>query len=261
MRGDQHADTVIGPLADGVPEQGPGQRVHSRCRFVQQHDLGPVGQRRDERDLALGPQRQVADEHIPVLGQVVVQRGRRDSVGAGHERQVLGDGQIGVQAQILRHVTRVAGGAPAPIRRTAQHPDAPLRGRDQPKQHPDQRRLAGPVGAEQPDHLSATDVHRHLVHGGERTEPAGHGIGPQHRVRHDPGPFAPAVAAACRRSRDRAITMSSRSGVTAAEWPSPPAGKPSGQYSRRAVPRRHDHSGRTGSPAAVTVPANPAHDL
>src|SRR6185437_5797249 len=46
--------------------------------------------------------------------------------------------------------------------------DAAAVGGDEPDDHVEARRLAGPVRTEQADHLSARDVERHVVHDGAR---------------------------------------------------------------------------------------------
>ena len=137
----------------------------------------------EERHLALRPERQLSHQHIGVLSQPGRQRGRLGAVGARAERQVLPHGQVAVQAQALRHVAE-----PAPalaVGRAAEQVDPAGGHRDEAQQHPDQRGLAGSVGPEQARDLTRLQLHRHVVHGRERAEAAGHVRGAQQGVRHD----------------------------------------------------------------------------
>ncbi len=108
------------------------------------------------------------------------------------EIQILLHRQESVERELLRHVADLLFGL---ARRAAQvlSRDARLaRGRlQQPAQHLERRRLAGPVRSEQPEDLAFADVKRHIVGRDEIAEalgqvPAGHcDVGAEvHRIHH-----------------------------------------------------------------------------
>ena len=77
--------------------------------------------------------------------------------------------QVAVQAEPLREVPDVVGERGVLADRVvAEHADPPGVGAQQPAEQADRRRLAGAVRADQPEHLAAPDVERHVVDGDVR---------------------------------------------------------------------------------------------
>ena len=97
--------------------------------------------------------------------------------------------------------------------------------RDQPRQHPHRRRLAGAVGAEQRDDLALRDFEADVVDGDAGAEVAGEAMGGDHRVpasnSYSPGvtssrPFGPkksAVGASVPAARNWTVRILSPSGA------------------------------------------------
>src|SRR5207245_8179532 len=127
------------------------------------------------------------------------------------EGEVLGRGEVVVQAQALRHVPDPPPGAAR--RRLAEEPYLAARGAQQAEQQPDQGGLPGAVRPEEADHLARVHLQVDLVHRHEVPEGAGHrdGLGgqPGHRDSCSAGTRASSLA------REATVTASWRSGWTA----------------------------------------------
>src|SRR6185436_6310261 len=98
--------------------------------------------------------------------------GARYAVDAGVEAQVLGDGQVLVQAEALGHVADALLDAFGVARDVVADDAAAAPGRiEDPAQHPDGGRLAGAVRAQHAEDLAAVHGQRHVAHRHQRTEP------------------------------------------------------------------------------------------
>ncbi len=158
VRRDEHAGAARRRLVDRVPETGASLRVDARGGLVEDEQLGRVGQGRREGEPAPEAERQVAHEIVPRRLELGVERRRGGAEGRRREGQVLGDAQVVPQAEALRDVAE-----PPPRRARRRRPEEQrlaFGGRQQPEQHADHGRLAGPVGAEQSDDLAA--AHREV---------------------------------------------------------------------------------------------------
>ena len=178
VRGDDDGDAEHG--AD-PPDQAQHLvatgRVEAVGRLVQQHQLRVVHQGLGELDPLLHAGRVAADRPVALLEQAdVAQRVRGPLAGGvggqpGHPGEVhdqLGGGDVGRQAVVLGHVAHQLAD-PLPLGGDVQveHPRAARGGRQEAEQDLDQRRLAGPVGADQTGHALG-DLH---VEVGERGDP------------------------------------------------------------------------------------------
>jgi len=139
-----------------------------------------VHERRGKHQLLLHAARQAAgaarrDVSQPESGQ---QRFRArtpvrlgDAAEPGEELDVLGDGQVGVQAELLAHVADLGGHA---IRvahdRRAEHARLSGVGAQDRCEHPQQSRLPGAVGADQPVQHPFRNRQVHPVDGDRRAE-------------------------------------------------------------------------------------------
>src|SRR5205085_374070 len=130
-------------------------------------------------------------------------------VDAAVQTDVLADGEILVQREALAHVADVALDALRVARDVVAGDRRPAtRRRQQPGEHPDRRRLACAVGAEEAEHLAALDVERHAIHGREAAEPPREIVGVDRRV----GSRAAHAASAPSASPMRAMNTSSTVG-------------------------------------------------
>ena len=107
-----------------------------------------------------------------------VRAGAGDAVDAGVEADVLGDGEVFVEAEFLRHVADVAldfGGVFADVH--AEDGAGALGGRDESAEGFDDGGFAGAVGAEEAEEFSLVDLEGDVADGGEVAEADGEVVG------------------------------------------------------------------------------------
>jgi hypothetical protein len=115
VRGDEDRHPAVGrELVDQVPEEPPPLRVHAPGRLVEKEQLGLVQERRRERDaLALagrqarghrGQERREA-QSLRELADPAFEPGDAKAVEGAEEAQVLADGQVDVERELLAHVS------------------------------------------------------------------------------------------------------------------------------------------------------------
>ena len=149
-------DPVRGELAEVGPELDPEQRVDAHRRLVEEQDRRAVDERARQRQPPALATRQRARDRLGSIGQVDElerldhRRVAIDPVDRGEEPRVLAYGQRRVDPVALGHVPDPAEVGPR------RHPDAQHlgvagRGARHAREQPDQRRLAGPVGAQDPE--------------------------------------------------------------------------------------------------------------
>ena len=133
---------------DQPPQVGPADRVDAGGRLVEDHQLRPVEQGPDDAQLLAHAPGQVAGQAVtePVEARALQvgvrpgpRLGRGDPVGAGGEREVLVDREVGVGARRRRQVADLDGVGP---------PDHAAGDRERAGQRPQQRGLARPVTAD-----------------------------------------------------------------------------------------------------------------
>ncbi len=140
-------------------------------------------QRAPERQTLLDATRELAREALlppaqarhlqrpaPALGEALASQ----TVAAAEELEVLRHGQIIVEREALGHVADARlDAAPLAEHVVTEHPP-PARGRrEQAAQHPNGRRLAGPVRSQKPEHVPPAHREGHAVDGDEVAEGAG----------------------------------------------------------------------------------------
>ncbi len=139
------------------------QRIEAGAGLVQDEHLGSVHESLDQPDLLAIAGRQIA--HLP--GQVGVESlgelvdvGPVDAAPQVREvRESISTGELGIQRQIAGHVADVPAdlhGLLPGVQTKDRSP--PPRRPDLIEQRPDGRRLAGAVGAQEPEHLAGPDV-------------------------------------------------------------------------------------------------------
>src|SRR5216683_1171912 len=106
----------------------------------------------------------------------------RDAVDTGVEAEVLGDGEVFIEAEFLRHVADVAldvGGVFADVH--AEDGAGAFSGCDESAEGFDDGGFAGAVGAEEAEEFSFVDVEGDVVDCGEVTEADGEAVGGDNR--------------------------------------------------------------------------------
>ena len=163
-----------GQLVDEVPEDPPPLRVDAPRRLVEEEELRLVEERSGEGD-ALAPAGrerlgQIAAEarEAEPFGQLadpVREAGVREAVGRAEEPEVLLHGQVEVEGELLAHVAepRLPAVGVADDVEPAEARHGAGRGREEARQHPDRRRLSGPVRAEESEDLPARNVEADAV--------------------------------------------------------------------------------------------------
>ena len=170
-------------LADEPADLDPLVGVEPLGRLVEHQEVGAVEDGRGEAHPLAEALGQLADRPVvDVLdaggGDGLVQRG--PPVGAadvpepGHVVQPLRDQHLGVERVVLGQVADPPLGlAPALGEGHAVEPDGPGVGLEVLGDHPHGGGLAGPVRAQEADHLAPVHAEGDLVYGGDPVEPLG----------------------------------------------------------------------------------------
>src|ERR1019366_3167237 len=155
-------------------------RIDPGGRLVEEQQRGLVNGRARKRDALLPPARERPGQLPPTIGQP---RALEDVVDAhaepldGHavdprvEGEVLGDGEILVQAEALGHVADAlldALGLPHDV--VSDHGAVTAGGIEDPAEHADGGRLSRAVRTEDAEDLAAADVERYVAYGDEAAE-------------------------------------------------------------------------------------------
>ncbi len=158
---------------DDLPQFAARQRIDADRRLVKQQHLGRADQRAGKTEFLLHAAGQIAGEalrkpgevgHLQQLGIAAVAFLLTDAVQAGVEVEILLDAKVLVEPEPLRHI----GDAILDLLRLARHVDAvdnqcPGVRPHQAGDEPDQRGLAGAVGADQSGECTARHLDRHIV--------------------------------------------------------------------------------------------------
>ena len=180
VRGHEDGDALLRHLVDEAPETPPGQRIDSAGGLIEEDHPRAVQHGAGEGEALLpaageiaGASRSHSGETRHLDGPLLpFSRGvAAQSVDPSEEPEVVGDGQLVVEAETLAHVTdaafhafRVAGDVHAENLRRSR---ARL---EKPAQHADRRGLARTVGAQKSKDLAFRDVERNVVYGAEGAE-------------------------------------------------------------------------------------------
>jgi hypothetical protein len=181
VRAEEDRLPTLGRLGDAVAELPLHEGVQATGRLVQHEQWRPGGERRDQRHLlpvaggvGAGPFVGIefeAGDQLVAVGDV------RAGSDAGEQVQALAPGEAGPQrdvggdvGEVLVGALHVGGRHPEDLRRAAG-------GAQQPEQHADGRRLAGAVGTEEAEDLTARHRERQVVDGEGRLEPLREALG------------------------------------------------------------------------------------
>src|SRR5262249_54166701 len=157
-----------------------GERIHTRCGFIQEEDAGLVHDGGAESDALFPPPRQTPGYQLLLALQSRERQrpltpghalGVRNAIDAREEGEVFFDTQIVIQREFLRHVAELlADGLRAQAAGLLRELHLAGGGGEQSAQHLDRGGLAGAVGAEQAVDLAVLDVNVDVVHSGEGPE-------------------------------------------------------------------------------------------
>ena len=177
---DDDGHAVLGEVGDALPKLAAGERVGAAGRFVEKEDIGFVQQRRRHRQALLeaagqfaarqpGERRQleVLERPVNALPFVVAAQ----IVGAGEELKIFGDRELSVKREFLSDIADALAGRVARMAQVESgHAQGAAAGREEAAQHAKRRRLAGPVGPQQPEDLPALDFEADVIDRGEVAE-------------------------------------------------------------------------------------------
>jgi len=175
VRTQQHCQSTRGEPLDQRPHVTDACRIETVRRLVHDQQLRTADQARSQPQALHHPIRVVAHPVIRAVCQIddvehLVHTIACDAyVKACQPRQVLATRQIRVEARRFHETPNVVEHPGAVISPAAtEQLDLTGVGADQPKQHPHERRLPGPIWAEHAIHLALPDPHRDPVHGNKR---------------------------------------------------------------------------------------------
>ena len=231
---DQHARRAAA-RADQRLDRAGGARVEVGERLVEQQQLGLVQDRAADRH-ALGhaarqrAHRLVAAPRHPDRVEQRLDPRRRHAVQPRVEAQVLPRGEVAVEQRVVRQQPDAPAHRPALARaaRARAPAPSPACGREQRGEDPQQRRLAGPVGAEHGERRSARQRRA-------SRRPAPRARRTRGRVRRVRGP-APQLGAWCDESPRSVRTTCSSVGASTPKTSSIAFGEP-GKFTISVWPR------------------------
>mmetsp|Transcript_23364 Transcript_23364/g.55525 ORF Transcript_23364/g.55525 Transcript_23364/m.55525 type:complete len:246 (+) Transcript_23364:1539-2276(+) len=166
MRRDQHRDALAGEQMDLVPELAPRLGVDAGRGFVQQQQARPVQQAGGEREALLPAAGQRAGQLPLPAGQAqALQRAIHRVVTVRHREQpgdeveVLADGEVVVEPELLRHIADLAlDGLALAAEIQAQHLAFTGVRRQQAAEHAQRGGFTAAVGAEEADDAAGADL-------------------------------------------------------------------------------------------------------
>ena len=184
VRAHEHGDAGVGEIVDMVPEFAACARIHARGGLVEEKQLGLVDEARGECEALLPAARERARELVLARGEAEALESLAqpalavvDLVHARDEVQILLDGQVVVETELLRHVAHLALDELGVLRDVvAEHDAAPLVGREQPADHADGGGLAAAVGAKEAVDGALRNLHREMVDDGLLAEALGEAL-------------------------------------------------------------------------------------
>ena len=175
VRREQRGGAVLAQRADVLPQVRAAVRVEAGRRLVEEHELGRVHEAERDVDAPALAARQRLDQPVAEIDEVergaelagaLRRGGGGHAVELGLRDELLVDLRRRVRAAALRDVAELAAHADGIAPEVAARDGRLARGRhEQRRQHALRGRLAGAVGAEQPDDLAGHDVEVDAAHG------------------------------------------------------------------------------------------------
>jgi hypothetical protein len=173
VRREHHGGAGGGVRGDGGLHAAHAERVEPGERLVEEEDARVVEERAGDGQLLPHPARELAGEGAALLRELQLREQRRDARGrvahpveAGHELQVLLDGQVVEEVRLVGDEGELALGRDGVGGEVhAGHAHAPRRGDEDAGAAAERGGLAGAVGPDQPDDLPRVDRERDAAHG------------------------------------------------------------------------------------------------
>ena len=180
-------DALAGELEEEVPEGAAGDGVDTGGGLVEEDNLGGVDDGAGEGKALLPSSGELGD----AAGEVGLQTGEgeeffdacaggggRQTVGSSVEVEVFLDGEVFVEAELLRHVADVALDVSGVLADVHAEDGGVAGGEgDEAAEGSDDGGFAGAVGAEEAEELAAVEVEADVVDGGEGAEAEGEVLG------------------------------------------------------------------------------------
>src|SRR6266508_4660142 len=264
VRGDQDGRAPVRELVDHGPESPAGDGIDARGRLVEEENTRLVHHRRPEGHALLPAAGQAAGD----LAAAVLEAGEgedpslplfaalgRHAVDAGEEVQVLDDGEVVVQGELLGHV---ADPLPHALRAKpaafAGQLDVPGGRLEEAAEHLDGRGLAGAVGAEETIDLTVAHLEIDARDGREAAEDLAEAA----RADGD-GAVGSTVAAVAGERRDARLALETSQDRDEGVLERARRGPPAPLRGRRAPSRRDGRrsAGRRRSPRSPGAPTRP----
>ena len=173
MGRDEDRDAAVAEVVEQIPDLLAMDRIETGSRFVEKEQRRIVDERARHRQHLAHPAGKFAGHGVPFFFQIgQVQQTReplrqfisRHPAGAGEKANVFFDGQVAIEAETLRDVAELISHlvAVAPdIHARDLRPAAA--GMNQSTQHPDRRRLARAICAEETEDRSRRDRERKIA--------------------------------------------------------------------------------------------------
>ena len=187
MSGDEKGDAVGGKFEEKIPELAARDGIDARGGFVEKDESGLVQHGAAESQALLPPAGKLRGETIEIRTETVelndfvhalAKTLGSEAVDAAVENEIFGNGEIGIEAEILRHVADIfADGFGVGANVDALDGGVAGRKRKQTGEHFDDGGFAAAVGAEKAEDFAFFDAEADVVHGGEVAEAADQMVG------------------------------------------------------------------------------------
>ena len=188
VRGEQHGAALGDQLADQVAELEDAGGVEAVDRLVEDQQLGVAEQAAGDAEALAHAERVGADLVVgPAAEADALERGVDAPVGAlvarrGVHVQVLAAGEMAVEARLLDDRADARQRLRAVV--LAEQADRAAGGLREPEQQPDQRRLAGAVGAQEAEGAAARHLEVDVLEGGAIAEALPEALGVDGQIGH-----------------------------------------------------------------------------
>ena len=188
VRGEQHGAALGDELADQVAELEDAGGIEAVDRLVEDQQLGVAEQAAGDAEALAHAERVAADLVVgPAAEADALERGVDAAVGAlvarrGVDVQVLAAGEMAVEARLLDDRADARQRLRAVV--LAEQADRAAGGLREPEQQPDQRRLAGAVGAEEAEGAAARHLEVDVLEGGAVAEALPEALGVDGQIGH-----------------------------------------------------------------------------
>ena len=190
MRRDEKGYALAGKLKKQVPQRAAGDGIDPCCRLVKKNHLGRVDDGTRESEALLPSAGKLARAAIHIwlnagkslkfacaLGGSIA----RQAIDAGVEIHVLSDGEVFVQAELLRHVADVASNLGSILANVhAENAAGALCRLQQSAERLDDGGLARAVGAEKSEEFTFPHFEANVADRSERAEANGEMVGCNH---------------------------------------------------------------------------------